>query len=137
MSFYTFNDQWRQAGVTQNTATSPMLFRYAQFYTEQPEMKMTSFLRKVFIRQKKDQNTYPPQIRLTPDNVKDWPKYFNLLKSGKIKFDSKGRLRYLHGAPVGDLQLVSNNEVGEPTYRESAEQWFDPESPTALVFCWE
>lgn len=43
------------------------------------------------------------RIRITKDNIKNWPKFEALLNDGKIKFDSIGRLRYLHGAPVGDL----------------------------------
>ncbi|HAR74415.1 MAG TPA: hypothetical protein DCR77_13565 [Flavobacteriaceae bacterium] len=43
------------------------------------------------------------QIRITKDNISLFPKYEKLLHDNKIKFDSLGRLRYLHGAPIGDL----------------------------------
>ena len=66
----------------------------------------------------------------------NWPSYQKLLEDGKIKFDSEGRLRYLHGAPVGDMLLAKVNEDGKSVYKESAEEWFDPDSPMAEKFRW-
>ena len=51
------------------------------------------------------------RIRITKDNIKNWPKFEALLTDGKIKFDSTGRLRYLHGAPVGDLIQTKKNSI--------------------------
>jgi len=76
------------------------------------------------------------QIRITKDNIKDWENFEVLLNCGKLKFDSNGRLRYLHGAPVGDMILVGNDKKGNPTYQEIAEEWFDPESKIASEFIW-
>ena len=76
------------------------------------------------------------RIRITIDNIKNWGKLEVLLNSGKLKFDSNGRLRYLHGAPVGDMVLVGNDKKGNPIYQEIAEEWFDPESKKANEFIW-
>ena len=76
------------------------------------------------------------RIRITKKNVDNWPKFSKLLRDGKIKFDSRGRLRYLHGAPVGDLILVRVNKDGTAKYKESAMEWFDPESQMARDFIW-
>jgi hypothetical protein len=35
------------------------------------------------------------RIRITKENIGNWPKFEALLNEGKLKFDSKGRLRYL------------------------------------------
>lgn len=79
-----------------------------------------------------------PNIRVTVtrDNLDDWPAYKELLHEGKIAFDSAGRLRYSHGAPVGVMLLVRISKDGTPVYRESADEWFDPESPAAEAFKW-
>ncbi|MEL0457032.1 hypothetical protein WJN01_12400 [Flavobacteriaceae bacterium SZ-1-7] len=58
------------------------------------------------------------------------------MTEGKIRFDNVGRLRYLHGAPVGDLILTRINKDGQPKYKESAKEWFDPESEKANNFKW-
>lgn len=76
------------------------------------------------------------RVRLTKKNIENWPNFFKLFNEGKIQFDEKGRLRYLHGAPVGDLVLVRVNKDGTPKYKESAEEWFDPESEKAKTFKW-
>lgn len=76
------------------------------------------------------------KIRISKNNIKDWPKFETLLKEGKIKFDSVGRLRYLHGAPVGDLILTSYDKKGCPIYLETTIEWFDPDSSKANEFIW-
>ena len=76
------------------------------------------------------------RIRITKDNIKNWPKFDALLTDGKIKFDSTGRLRYLHGAPVGDLIQTRTDKKGQPIFQEIAEEWFDPGSPKAKDFIW-
>ncbi|RPD43450.1 hypothetical protein [Paracnuella aquatica] len=76
------------------------------------------------------------KIRITKDNIKSWSKYETLLKEGKIKFDSTGRLRYLHGAPVGDLIQTRTDKKGQPIFQEIAEEWFDPDSQKAKEFIW-
>jgi hypothetical protein len=76
------------------------------------------------------------RIRITKDNIKKWPKFADLLTDGKIKFDSVGRLRYLHGAPVGDLIQTRTDKNGQPIYQEIAEEWFDAESQKAKEFIW-
>lgn len=82
-------------------------------------------------------NPSPPErVRLTKKNIDNWPNFFKLLNEGKVQFDKKGRLRYLHGAPVGELVLVRVNKDGTPKYKESAEEWFDPESEKAKSFKW-
>lgn len=65
-----------------------------------------------------------------------WSKFEALLNDGKIKFDSTGRLRYLHGAPVGDLIQTRTDKKGQPIFQEIAEEWFDPESQKAKDFIW-
>ena len=79
----------------------------------------------------------PKRVRLTKKNIDNWPSFFRLLTEGKIKFDNNGRLRYLHGAPVGDLVLVRVNKDGTPKYKESAKEWFGPESEKAKNFKWD
>ena len=79
---------------------------------------------------------FPKRIRLTLKNINDWPSFSNLLTDGKAKFDNKDRLRYLHGAPVGDLVLLQITKDGKPIYKESAEEWFDPQSKKAIEFIW-
>lgn len=76
------------------------------------------------------------RIRITKDNIKNWPKFDALLNDGKVKFDSTGRLRYLHGAPVGDLIQTRTDKKKQPIFQEIAEEWFDPESPKAKDFMW-
>lgn len=76
------------------------------------------------------------RIRITKENIKNWPKFEALLNDGKIKFDSTGRLRYLHGAPVGDLIQTRTDKQGQPIFREIALEWFDPESQKAKEFIW-
>lgn len=83
-------------------------------------------------------NPIPPErVRLTKKNIDNWPNFFKHLNEGKIKFDHKGRLRYLHGAPVGDMVLIRVNKDGTPKYKESVEEWFDPESEKANNFNWD
>ena len=79
---------------------------------------------------------FPQRIRISTDNIGQWLSYENLLKEGRVKFDKLGRLRYLHGAPVGDLILTGLHGNGKPVYRESADEWFDPESDKAVDFKW-
>lgn len=76
------------------------------------------------------------RIRITTDNIDNWPKFQALFNDGKIKFDSTGRLRYIHGAPVGDLIQTKIGGDGNPVYQESTEEWFDPESQKAKDFIW-
>lgn len=78
----------------------------------------------------------PNKVVLTRDNLDDWPSFQKLHDEGKVKFDNAGRLRYLHGAPVGDMLLSQVNEDGKAIYKESAEEWFDPGSPLADSFEW-
>jgi hypothetical protein len=54
----------------------------------------------------------------------------------KIRFDGEGRLRYLHGASVGDLILTNLSTDGTRKYKESTKEWFDPESDKAKNFVW-
>ena len=77
------------------------------------------------------------RIRITKDNIKNLPKFEALLNAGKIKFDLTGRLRYLHGAPVGDLLQTRIDKKGQPIFQEIAEEWFDPESQKAKEFVWK
>lgn len=76
------------------------------------------------------------EVVLTLANVGEWPAFQKLLKEGKIMADKAGRLRYRHGAPVGKMILMRTNKDGAPRYRESAEEWFDPDSPRARAFVW-
>lgn len=69
-------------------------------------------------------------------NVDHWPEVQSLLDAGKVKADSTGRLRYLHGAPVGKMKLITDPKDPNPRYRESSEEWFDPGSPRAESFTW-
>ena len=78
----------------------------------------------------------PPEVVLTASNVADWPKFKKLLEEGKIVADNTGRLRYPHGAPVGKMILVRTAEDGSPRYKESGDEWFDPDSPKAREFVW-
>jgi hypothetical protein len=82
-------------------------------------------------------NDAPPErVRLTRGNLECWPSFKKLCDDGKVIFDASGRLRYPHGAPVGDLVLIRINKDGTPRYKESAEEWFAPESPRAREFKW-
>ncbi len=76
------------------------------------------------------------RIRITKKNIKNWQDFEKLLNDNKIKFDTKGRLRYLHGAPVGDLIQIRTDENGNPIFQEITEEWFDPESQKAKEFFW-
>jgi len=78
----------------------------------------------------------PNRVILTKMNINKWPSFSKKLALGYIKFDSEGRLRYLHGAPVGDLVLVRINKDGSAKYKETAEEWFDPDSGMAENFKW-
>ena len=77
------------------------------------------------------------RARITKENIKRFPKFEALLNDGKIKFDSIGRLRYLHGAPVGDLIQTRTDKNGHPIFQEITEEWFDPESQKAKEFVWK
>jgi hypothetical protein len=79
---------------------------------------------------------HPKEITVTLANIAQWPKFKKLYDEGKIVADKKGRLRYLHGAPVGRLILTRMLKDGTARYQESAEEWFDPESQTAREFVW-
>ena len=76
------------------------------------------------------------EIVLTLTNVEQFPSFKRLLDEGKVIADKTGRLRYPHGAPVGKMILVRVNKDGTPKYKESAEEWFDPESQRAREFKW-
>lgn len=76
------------------------------------------------------------EITITLANVAEWPAFQRLLEQGKVRADSTGRLRYLHGAPVGKLILVRVDKDGTRKYKESAAEWFDPDSPRARSFVW-
>ncbi|MBF4465153.1 hypothetical protein [Flavobacterium sp. LC2016-12] len=95
-----------------------------------------SILKNIFGLKKSKENEFPERIIITNENIDSWPKFDQLYKNGKIKEDSKGRLRYLHGAPVGELLLVRIDKNGKPLYKESASEWFDPESKKAIEFIW-
>mgnify|MGYP003577081024 CR=1 FL=1 len=92
--------------------------------------------RNLFKTKKKEISDLSQKIRISASNINDWPSYEKLLKDGKVKFDGQGRLRYLHGAPVGDLILSGTDKDGMPVYRESAEEWFDVGSAKATEFKW-
>tara|TARA_R110002050_G_scaffold285852_1_gene435719 strand:- start:1254 stop:1547 length:294 start_codon:yes stop_codon:yes gene_type:complete len=84
-----------------------------------------------------EQGSNPPErVQLTVQNIENWRYYSDMLKNGRIKFDKEGILRYNHGAPVGDLVLIRVNKDGTPKYKESAQEWFDPESVKAQNFKW-
>jgi hypothetical protein len=78
----------------------------------------------------------PSEIELSRDNIHLWPTYQRLLDEGKVVFDREGKLRYQHGAPVGRMILVRLNKDGTPIYKESAREWFDPDSQRAREFVW-
>jgi hypothetical protein len=61
-----------------------------------------------------NENEPAKRIRLTVENINQWPKFEKLLNDNKIEFDNAGRLRYLHGAPVGDLILTKLNKNNKP-----------------------
>jgi len=94
------------------------------------------FFKKIVQQNSSNSNEILQRISITHDNLRSCPKFDKLFKDGKAKFDTKGRLRYLHGAPVGDLILARVNKDGTPVYKESAEEWFDSESPKAKDFIW-
>ena len=72
---------------------------------------MRIFKRIFDMRSNSDQEPHE-RIRLTEKNIDQWPTYDKLLRDGKTKFDGQGRLRYLHGAPVGDLVLTGTDKEG-------------------------
>ncbi|ABI81914.1 hypothetical protein Pcar_3295 [Syntrophotalea carbinolica DSM 2380] len=78
----------------------------------------------------------PKRITITRENLSNWSTFQKLYDEGKVLFDNMGTLRYLHGAPVGDMVLVRVNRDGKAVYKESAENWFDPDSPAAEKFVW-
>jgi len=94
-----------------------------------------SFLKKI-LGQESNKSDPVKRIKITKDNLNLWVIFEKLFKEGKIKFDSNGRLRYLHGAPVGELILIRTNKDGTRIYKESAEEWFGPESQHAKDFIW-
>lgn len=79
---------------------------------------------------------HPPEVIVTLENIAEWPVFKQLFDEGKIVADKQGRLRYQHGAPVGKMVLIRVNADGKRRYTESAEDWFDPESPWARSFVW-
>jgi len=91
---------------------------------------------KDLFNKKSIKNKLEERVRITPENISNWSKIDAAFKSGQTKFDSQKRLRYLHGAPVGDLILIKVAKNGEPIYKESVEEWFDPESQKAINFIW-
>jgi hypothetical protein len=93
------------------------------------------FLKKI-LKQPVNKNNPAQRIRITPDNLLLWGNFEKLFKEGKIKVDSNGRLRYPHGAPVGEMILIRINKDGTSVYKESAEEWFDPGSQMAKDFVW-
>lgn len=67
-----------------------------------------NYLKKIF-------NSKPSRrIRLSKENIVNWPYYFKRLKEGKLKFDKDGT----------------------PKYKESADEWFDPNGDKAKKFVW-
>lgn len=95
-----------------------------------------SFMKNIFGGESKKEKGPLPRIRLSRETIIYFPKIESLLNDNKIKYDSSGRLRYPHGAPVGDMILIRVNKDGTPVYKESAEEWFDPESPKVKEFVW-
>lgn len=95
-----------------------------------------NFIKKLFNLNFSDENELPERIRINKNNLKEWSKFQKLFDDKKIRFDSSGRLRYLHGAPVGDLILTRFDKEGNPIYKESAEEWFDVDSQKASDFKW-
>jgi hypothetical protein len=91
---------------------------------------------KDLFNKKSIKNKLEERVRITPENISNWYKINAAFQSGQTKFDSQYRLRYLHGAPVGDLILIRVAKNREPIYKESAEEWFDPESQKAINFIW-
>jgi hypothetical protein len=75
------------------------------------------------------------KIKITLENINQYQKFQELFDDGKVRFDNNGTLRYLHGAPVGNLIPIEEKD-GIITYKESAEEWFDPESEKARNFIW-
>lgn len=95
-----------------------------------------SFLKNIFGSESNKEKGPLPRVRLSRETIIYFPKVEALLNKNKIKYDSLGRLRYLHGAPVGDMILIRVNKDRTPIYKESAEEWFDPESLTSKEFVW-
>ena len=94
-----------------------------------------SLLKKIF-GQESNKNAPVQRIKITRDNLHLWSNFEKLFDEGKIAFDSNGRLRYPHGAPVGEMILIRTNKDGTPIYKESTKEWFDPESQKAKDFVW-
>ena len=93
---------------------------------------MMEIFKKLFLNEKSP----PREIELTQANYSKWPNWKKLVAEGKVIIDARGKLRYPHGAPVGKLILVRINKDGAPIYKESASEWFDPDSPMAEKFVW-
>jgi hypothetical protein len=85
---------------------------------------------------KREERQLPSEIELNRENIHLWPAYQKLLDEGVVVFDRIGTLRYKHGAPVGRMILVRINKDGTPVYKESAKEWFDPDSQRAREFVW-
>lgn len=83
-----------------------------------------------------DNQSPPKKIILTNEELPFWPTFQKLHDEGKVVFDKRERLRYLHGAPVGDMFLVRVNKDGKAVYKESALEWFHPDSEAAKNFEW-
>ena len=79
---------------------------------------------------------FPTEIIISTSNLADWPAFKKLFDEGVIVADKTGRLRYTHGAPVGNMILVRISKDGTPVYKESAAEWFDPGSQKAEEFVW-
>ncbi len=92
------------------------------------------FLRNFFKSNPTD--ALPDRVRLDIKNLHLFANFQQLFDDGKIRFDSKGRLRYLHGAPVGDLVLTRVNKDGQRIYKESASEWFGSDTGLAKDFIW-
>lgn len=96
---------------------------------------MMNILKKIFNNKREEKPA--SVVRITQENINKWPTYLQLYNDGKLRFDKNGRLRYLHGAPVGDLILINTDSSGNPVYKESAEHWFDAGSKNAEMFNWD
>ena len=83
-----------------------------------------------------DRRSSEDGITITEDNLDDWPEFRKMYDAGKVAFDSAGRLRYPHGAPVGVMVQTGIDRNGHPVFRELADEWFDPGSPAARSFEW-
>ena len=95
-----------------------------------------NILKKIFKNKETQEDKPPERLKITLENIDNWPNFYEVFQNGKIKADSTGKLRYLHGAPVGELVLVRINKDGKAIYKETRSEWFDPESPKASRFVW-